>query len=103
MQAAWPRNAAQKGLLAFYAGCAVVGWSDAARETAGGWAQWLAARALAVTLFAHLAEFAVVFLVLRWRILKRLPATDSIWPHFLPTFLYGVGHWMRLTKAKKKA
>jgi len=99
----FPRGLPQKGLLVFYAACGVLGFSDAVvtGDTAGGWAQWLAGRALVVTLAAHLAEFVVLFMVLRWRVLKRLPAEASIWPHFLPTFLYGVGHWMRLTKAKK--
>ena len=103
MPSAFPRDATQKGLLVLYAVCGVLGFSDALvdGDTAGGWAQWLASRTLVVTLAAHLAEFVVVFMILRWRVLKRLAADDSIWPHFLPTFLYGFGHFMRLTKAKK--
>ena len=99
---AYPRGTAQKGLLLFYAACAAVGHSDAlvTAETGGGWPKWLASTAPACTLAAHVLEFFVVFIATR-AVLKRLPETESIWPHFLPTVLYGLGHWMRLTKPKK--
>ena len=103
MTSAFPRDGVQCTLLAVYGICAGIHFSDAivTADTLSGWPKYLAIRTLALTLAAHLLEFVIIFMVLRSRVLKRLDKTDSIWTHFLPTILYGLGHWIRLTKPKK--
>ena len=97
---AFPVGKAQKGLIALYA-LGVIVYCTAEEDYLGGWPGYISSRIVGGTLAAHLLEFVFLFLIFR-SYLKGLPAGDSSASHFLPTLLYGAGHWMRYLKKKKK-